>query len=329
VAARQICLDNGLQCAAAALACVYTVGRHLESVCMQALDAARGRQWVAVGLCPEPGVLACAPGREQEHAVLQAMGSAMRGFICPSLPPAERSRLIELVRYSLICNLYGDQICMPFAGGQKRSSSGALLGVREASVQGFAGSNMQAMLECADAYAAFRDRYPELLEKISMEIFNTNDLELGFSLLWQACNGCKPEVVQLQAQSRRLEFLEDISMDPDVPIEIKQRKKAAGKCVPPPSRLAHMYYLHVPCTRASCPRDIIAVLRLRHRYSGSVRQREERRERETLTDNTDPNSAGNIDFLTKKQKTARQGATATNEMIRKEWQDQGIGKLGQ
>ena len=65
------------------------------------------------------------------------------------------------------------------------------------------------------------------------------------------------------------------------------------------------------------------------RYSGSVKEREKRRERENLIDNTDPNSAGSIEFLTKKHRTARQGATATNEMIRSQWQDKGIGKLGQ
>jgi len=255
------------------------------------MQSAPAMQWP--GLCPAFLRELRDAQHSHEHAVMQALGCGTRGFTCPSLPPTERSRLIELVRYSLVCNLYGDQLCMPFAGGEKRSRSGAIMGVRAASVQGFAGSNLQAMLQGADAYAAFRDRYPELLLTISMEIFNTNDLELGFSLLWQACNGCKPEVVQLEAQGRRLEFLEDISMDPDVPIEIKRRKKAAGK------------------------------------YSGSVKEREKRRERENLIDNTDPNSAGSIEFLTKKHRTARQGATATNEMIRSQWQDKGIGKLGQ
>jgi hypothetical protein len=211
------------------------------------MQSAPAMQWP--GLCPAFLRELRDAQHSHEHAVMQALGCGTRGFTCPSLPPTERSRLIELVRYSLVCNLYGDQLCMPFAGGEKRSRSGALMGVRAASVQGFAGSNLQAMLQGADAYAAFRDRYPELLLTISMEIFNTNDLELGFSLLWQACNGCKPEVVQLEAQGRRLEFLEDISMDPDVPIEIKRRKKAAGKCAAarPAQHTLLMLHVHVMC----------------------------------------------------------------------------------
>ena len=148
----------------------------------------------------------------------------------PSLPHVERARLIELVRTSAICNLYGDMLARPHSGGAKRSRDGGLQGVRAGCVRGFAGSNLRALLQGADAVAAVRDAYPELTALLSMDTFNTNDLELGFSLLWQMCNGCKPEFFQMEKMGRRIEYLEQLQMDSDLPIECKRRKKKAGKC---------------------------------------------------------------------------------------------------
>ena len=168
-----------------------------------------------------------------EHAILHAMGCGTRGFTFPSLPPVERARLIELVRTNMVANLYGEQLCMPFGGGEKRSRE-ARVGVRAASVRGLAGSNLRALLQGADAVAAFRDRYPELLERLSYDLFNTNDLELGFSILWQLCNGCKPEFFQLKSMQKRQDFLEQTRANPDTPLEAKRRKRGSSKCALPP-----------------------------------------------------------------------------------------------
>jgi hypothetical protein len=167
-------------------------------------------------------------GCDAELAVLHAMGCGTRGFTFPSLPPVERARLIELVRTNMVANVYGEQLCMPFGGGEKRSR----VGVRAASVQGLAGSNLRALLQGADAVAAFRDRYPELLERLSYDVFNTNDLELGFSILWQRCNGCKLEFFQLKSMQKRQDFLEQTRADPDIPLEAKRRKRGEGKYAP-------------------------------------------------------------------------------------------------
>ena len=46
-----------------------------------------------------------------------------------------------------------------------------------------------------------------------------------------------------------------------------------------------------------------------------------------MIDNTDPNSAGSIAHLQKKQKTALQGATATNEAVCSHFTQKGVGHV--
>ena len=47
-------------------------------------------------------------------------------------------------------------IFSPFGGGAARVREGRRVGVRAASVQGLAGSNLSAMLEAADTHLGFR-----------------------------------------------------------------------------------------------------------------------------------------------------------------------------
>ena len=71
--------------------------------------------------------------------------------------------------------------------------------------------------------------------------------------------------------------------------------------------------------RATCPPCV-------SRYSGSVSQREAKRKRENMDENTDLNSAGSIEYNCAKQKVAQTNATATNDMIRHQHAKQGVGK---
>jgi hypothetical protein len=141
--------------------------------------------------------------------------------------------------------------------------------VRAASVRGLAGSNLQALLQGADAVAAFRDRYPELLERLSYDLFNTNDLELGFSILWHLCNGCKPEFFQLKSMQKRQDFLEQTRANPDTPtLEAKWRERGSSKCALRPldqhatRRTRAANALHT--RRTSHPRAMIQVHRHGH-----------------------------------------------------------------
>ena len=88
--------------------------------------------------------------------------------------------------------------------------------------------HLEALLQIGDAAAAFRDRFPGF--NFSYDMLNTNNLELGFSLLWQYCNGSKPELVQLLSQGLRLDCLEAVRSEGV--IHTVKRKKATGKCVP-------------------------------------------------------------------------------------------------
>lgn len=80
---------------------------------------------------------------------------------------------------------------------------------------------------------------------------------------------------------------------------------------------------HSPHPRSAQPAPRATVLR----YSGSQLDREKRCRDEREIDNTDPNSEGSIAHMQKKQKTALQGATATNEAVRSHFKDKGIGHV--
>ena len=220
------------------------------------------------------------------------MGLGTRGLTFRGLSFNQRVLMVGVVRQAALLNVWGQQLCLPFGGGGGSGSARGLAGVRAGHVQGLVGGNVRAMLTHGSWLCAFDERYPALAPFLSMDTTNTNDLELGFSLIWSACNGCKPEFFQTERSSRRIEALEMIRSNDDIKFEARRRGKQAGK------------------------------------YSASVQQREAARVADSGGQNIDPNCAGSIAELEAVQKTAVENASAADETIRGIHSKKGIGKVG-
>ena len=177
-------------------------------------------------VCPEfLEALKANPASATEHVVLRSMGFGTRGCRMPSIPLTERARLTEVIRTSLMCHVYGDQLCRPHGGGSKRSRGGELLGVRAGTIRGLPGSNLRAFLTGADAMAALRDRYPD--QPLSYDAGNTNSLEGGFSLYTQLCGGCMYEISALESVGVRLDCLDMVLNEEGFHME-KRKKGGRG-----------------------------------------------------------------------------------------------------
>ena len=82
----------------------------------------------------------------------------------------------------LVYNLAGDQLFMPFGGGEKREQKGYYRGVREGKIGGLPAQNLLAMLANANARGHLRVTDPVLYKELVELTFNQRDVENCSSL---------------------------------------------------------------------------------------------------------------------------------------------------
>ena len=185
------------------------------------MQCAPAMQWPL--LSPELQRMLRIRGAATEAVFLRAMGWGTRGLTFPGLTYQQRVLLVSVLRQSAVLNIFGDQLCLPFGGGE------GLRGVRAGHVQGLVGGNLRALLTHGDALVALHDRYTQLAPMISMAVLNTNDLEVGFSAIWSAAGGCMPEFFAVERGAWRIELLEMVQSDDAVNFEARRRNKIIGK----------------------------------------------------------------------------------------------------
>ena len=84
-------------------------------------------------ICPAFLDLLRDKGHEAEYTVLEAVAMGFLAFDMPGLDQETRTAYIEMINALLVYNIAGDQMFMPFFGGEKRKQKpGTYRGVREA-----------------------------------------------------------------------------------------------------------------------------------------------------------------------------------------------------
>ena len=149
-----------------------------------------------------------------ESTFLSAVGDGHIALDMPGLPMVERVRLLEVVRQNALLNAMGDAIFFPFGGGVARQRAGEPLGVRSASFNGLAGTNMRAMLQASDVLASLREGNPTaIFETLNLKLMNTDRIEFSFSVLKKLGGYYKGELEQAKQTFRRADHLESVSHD--------------------------------------------------------------------------------------------------------------------
>ena len=88
--------------------------------------------------------------------MLEAVGMGFLACDMPGLDQNTRTVYMELLNTLLVYNIAGDQLFMPFLGGEKRKEKSKYRGVREGKMQGFPSTNLLAFVANADARAKLR-----------------------------------------------------------------------------------------------------------------------------------------------------------------------------
>ena len=127
-------------------------------------------------ICPAYLDLLREKGHEAEYTVLEAVGMGFLACDMPGLDQNTRTVYMELLNTLLVYNIAGDQLFMPFLGGEKRKEKSKYRGVREGKMQGFPSTNLLAFVANADARAKLRQD-EELYEQLCELSFNQRDVE--------------------------------------------------------------------------------------------------------------------------------------------------------
>ena len=122
-------------------------------------------------ICPAYLDLLREKGHEAEYTVLEAVGMGFLACDMPGLDQNTRTVYMELLNTLLVYNIAGDQLFMPFLGGEKRKEKSKYRGVREGKMQGFPSTNLLAFVANADARAKLRQD-EELYEQLCELSFN-------------------------------------------------------------------------------------------------------------------------------------------------------------
>ena len=109
--------------------------------------------------------------------MLEAVGMGFLACDMPGLDQNTRTVYMELLSTLLVYNIAGDQLFMPFLGGEKRKEKSKYRGVREGKMQGFPSTNLLAFVANADARAKLRQD-EELYEQLCELSFNQRDVEI-------------------------------------------------------------------------------------------------------------------------------------------------------
>jgi len=167
-------------------------------------------------------------GHEAEYTVLEAVGMGFLAYDMPGLDQETRTVYIELINALLVYNIAGDQMFMPFFGGEKRKQTpGTYRGVREAKMQNMPSTNLLAMIANANVRAELRKDvglYAELCELS----FNQRDVENYFSQLAQQL-GYKPPARMLEIKSQQADWSTQIMYEDDLGFIHRRRRDTKYK----------------------------------------------------------------------------------------------------
>ena len=117
-----------------------------------------------------------ARGHEKEYATLEAVAMGYLACDMPGLNDATRTMWMEMLNSLLVYNIAGDQLYMPFGGGDKREEKGRYLGVREGKIGGSPAQNLLAFVSNAGARAHLRNNKAVYAGLVELS-FNHRDVE--------------------------------------------------------------------------------------------------------------------------------------------------------
>eukprot|EP00908_Phaeocystis_cordata_P012087 Transcript_23055.p2 GENE.Transcript_23055~~Transcript_23055.p2 ORF type:complete len:199 (+),score=86.26 Transcript_23055:2533-3129(+) len=151
---------------------------------------------------------------------------------------------MEMLNALLVYNIAGDQLFMPFGGGEKREQKGFYRGVREGKIGGLPAQNLLAFVSNANARAHLREVDAQLYTELVELSFNQRDVEncarvrsnrrgspftaarsprADFSQLAQQL-GYKPAMRMLEPRAEQVDWATQILHEDDLGFVYRRRK---------------------------------------------------------------------------------------------------------